>query len=106
MSKFRLPKVSKNSNVSDVVQDLKTLHNALSEVQQDDFPMVQSELTPIACHLVKDILLKNEDKTIRLLTACCLSNILRLFAPDAPYDGEQLQVSLEFEIYLYEFLFL
>lgn len=32
----------------------------------------------------------HRDKTVRLLVACCLANVLRLYAPDPPYDAEDL----------------
>ena len=30
---------------------------------------------------------------LRLLAACCLSDILRIFAPQHPYDDKEIQVS-------------
>jgi sister-chromatid-cohesion protein PDS5 len=67
-----------------------------------------AELDPIAAALVTDTLLKNKDKDVRLQTACCLADIIRLYAPDAPYDESQLEVlfffpsgnlSIEFPFY-------
>jgi sister-chromatid-cohesion protein PDS5 len=40
--------------------------------------------------LVHSSLLCHKDQHVRLLTACCLSEILRIYAPDAPYTTEQL----------------
>jgi hypothetical protein len=30
----------------------------------------------------------------RLLTACCLSDVLRIYAPDTPFSRERLKVRL------------
>ncbi len=31
---------------------------------------------------------------VKLLAACCFADILRVFAPDAPYPSSQLQVKI------------
>lgn len=36
--------------------------------------------------------MQNKDKDVRLQAACCLADIIRLFAPEAPYDEKQLEV--------------
>ncbi len=42
-----------------------------------------------------DRLLQHSSREVRILLACCLADILRMFAPDAPYgDPEQLKVCL------------
>lgn len=49
-------------------------------------------LRDIAHMLLHPTLLHNpKDKVIPALTACCLVEMLRLFAPEAPYDASQLQ---------------
>jgi len=45
---------------------------------------------PLAEHLADSGLIRHKDRAVRVLAACALANILRLFAPDAPYSPEQL----------------
>lgn len=53
-----------------------------------------SRYTPLAVHLVRDFFLNHESKDVQLLVACCIADILRVFAPEAPYkDPDQIKVS-------------
>jgi sister-chromatid-cohesion protein PDS5 len=36
--------------------------------------------------------MSSKDKAVKALTACCIADILRLFAPDAPYTENELKV--------------
>ena len=49
-------------------------------------------LKSVASALVSPGLLKNKVKDIRLLVACCIADILRIYAPNPPYDKKQIQV--------------
>ena len=49
----------------------------------------------VAKELASPNLLAHKDKGIRAWTACCLVDILRLCAPDAPYTAMQLKVGAE-----------
>lgn len=44
--------------------------------------------------LARPFIIKHPDKDIRLTAACCLAHVLRIYAPDAPYDKNQLWVSI------------
>lgn len=49
--------------------------------------------TPLAEHLVNPSFIEHASKDIRILVACCIADLFRLFAPDSPYgDPEQLKV--------------
>lgn len=48
----------------------------------------------LALHLASDFFLKHPDKDVRLLVACCLADIFRIYAPEAPYTSpDKLKVS-------------
>lgn len=50
--------------------------------------------SPLAVHLVKDFFLNHDSKDVQLLVACCIADILRVFAPEAPYkEPDQIKVS-------------
>lgn len=61
--------------------------------QEDD----NSAYIPLAIHLASECFLEHPSKDVRLLIACCIADVFRVFAPDAPYkDPEQLKVCLNF----------
>lgn len=71
---------------------LKALSLTLQAMGQDDENF--SRYTPLAVHLVKDFFLSHDSKDVQLLVACCIADILRVFAPEAPYkEPEQIKVS-------------
>lgn len=53
---------------------------------------LESALRPLKVALVQSNLLKHKDKDVRLLVAACISEVMRIVAPDAPYDDETLKV--------------
>lgn len=71
---------------------LQALSLTLQAMGQDDENF--SRYTPLAVHLVKDFFLSHDSKDVQLLVACCIADILRVFAPEAPYkEPEQIKVS-------------
>lgn len=46
---------------------------------------------PLALHLAEDHFLTHESKDVQLLIACCIADVLRVYAPEAPYkDADQV----------------
>ena len=74
---------------TEILGDLKELHERLSLVSQDpkDRPR---DLKAIAAYLASDRIISSTDKEVRLLAACCLVDVLRIFAPEAPYNDTEL----------------
>jgi hypothetical protein len=79
---------SRIARKGELIKHLDKLHNTLADVGQEmsDNP---KELTFTAKQLVAQDLLQHKDKEVKLLTVCCLVDILRVFAPDAPYSNEE-----------------
>lgn len=74
---------------------MQALSLTLQAMGQDDENF--SRYTPLAVHLVKDFFLNHDSKDVQLLVACCVADILRVFAPEAPYkEPEQIKVSRSF----------
>ena len=63
----------------------------MSPIDQDHVD--RTELINLADQLASPSLSKHKDRAVRILVACCIANILRLFAPDAPYSNEQFEVN-------------
>ena len=57
--------------------------------EEEDLPAGMSE---VAEQLSDARLMKHADKDVRLTTACCLMDVLRIYAPDAPYSEDTLEV--------------
>jgi len=54
---------------------------------------------PLTLHLAEDYFLKHASKDVQLLIACCIADVLRVYAPEAPYkDPEQVKVEINYLI--------
>lgn len=57
--------------------------------QDDD----NSAYIPLALHLASETFLEHPSRDVRLLVACCIADVFRVYAPEAPYkDMAQLKV--------------
>ena len=66
------------------------LARAFQDMEQEE---EITDYEPLALYLVEQFFVKNPSKDVRLLVACCVADIFRIFAPEAPYDTvEQLKV--------------
>ena len=68
---------------------LKTLGTEMGTFEQssDDGIEFPEEL---AAALANNKMLKHRDDDVRLLVACCLSDLLRIYAPHSPFDSPEL----------------
>lgn len=72
---------------ADLITYLNQLHKSLNLLSQDvkDRP---KGLKNIALQLIAPKILEHSDKDVRLLATCCVVDMLRIFAPEAPYSPE------------------
>jgi len=48
---------------------------------------------PLALHLAEEHFLMHQSKDVQLLIACCIADVLRVYAPEAPYkDADQVKI--------------
>jgi sister-chromatid-cohesion protein PDS5 len=91
--KFNEPlswKAGKPIAVATLIKRLNALSKELSELEQED---VDRESLAIPARDLANIrLLQHHDDGVKAFTACCLADMLRLHAPDAPYTASQLKV--------------
>lgn len=78
--------------IAELLRRLTTLSKELRAMEQEEID--RDSLTKVAKELAGHHLLAHKDKGVRAWTACCLVEILKLCAPDAPYTGAQLKVVL------------
>lgn len=64
------------------------------DMDQDSEEEKQQYLA-LALHLASEFFLRNPNKDVRLLVACCLADIFRIYAPEAPYTShDKLKVPI------------
>lgn len=69
----------------------QTLAHTLQAMGQDEG--MYQQYIPLALHLAEDHFLLHTSKDVQLLIACCIADVLRVYAPEAPYkDPEQVKV--------------
>lgn len=74
----------------ELLKRLNALSNELREMDQEEID--KDSLTKVAKELAGQNILSHKDKGVRAFAACCLVDILKLCAPDAPFTGSQLKV--------------
>lgn len=83
----------------ELLSRLNALHHELSSLEQDTVDLISLE--NIKNTLINKKLIKHTNKGVQIYVACCLADILRLFAPDAPYNDSVL--SIIFTLFIQQF---
>lgn len=83
-------RAGKPISVTELLKRLQSLSRELQGMEQDDIDR-ESLLGP-AKELANHNLLQHKDRGVKAWTACCLVDMFRLCAPDAPYTASQLKV--------------
>jgi len=83
-------KAGKPIATGELLRRLERLAEELREMDQEEID--KDSFTNIAKELASQHLLGHKDKGVRALTGCCLVDVLKLCAPDAPFSGSQLKV--------------
>jgi sister-chromatid-cohesion protein PDS5 len=77
------------SKKNELVNHLNKLHKALREIDQDHASSYQKVLkNTTAPQLLAPQILSHHDKDIKVLVSCCIVDILRILAPENPYNNE------------------
>ena len=79
----------------ELIRRLKTLAHTFQSLSQADEENTYAEYTALAVHMTDDYFLQNTSRDVQLLVACCIADILRIFAPEAPYK-EPAQIKVIF----------
>jgi len=73
---------------------LNELHKTLKGLSQDPEDRPEG-LKRTAAQLISNKVLGNPDKDLRLMASCCIVDVFRLFAPEAPYSDEEMVAVFE-----------
>lgn len=76
--------------IADLLQRLQNLAQELRKFEQEEVDA--GSLTKVSQELAAPQLLAHKDKGVRAWVGCCIVDVLRLCAPDAPFTGNQLKV--------------
>jgi sister chromatid cohesion protein PDS5 len=77
-------------SVGELLRRLDALYKELVQMEQDEFDL--ESLRAVAKELGAQRLIAHKDRGVKANTACCLVEILRMFAPEAPYTQKELKV--------------
>ncbi|AET41091.1 sister chromatid cohesion factor PDS5 Ecym_7247 [Eremothecium cymbalariae DBVPG len=83
-----IPSVQDSLSSNELIDRLGKLHEELSSLEQGHTNL--RSLNNYKADLINKKLIKSKDPGIQAFAACCLSDILRLYAPDAPYTDTEL----------------
>ncbi|PYH91443.1 sister chromatid cohesion and DNA repair protein [Aspergillus ellipticus CBS 707.79] len=75
--------------IADLLQRLQTLAQELRKLEQEEIDT--NSLKKVSQELATAHLLAHKDKGVRAWAACCIVDVLRLCAPDAPFTSNQLK---------------
>lgn len=80
---------SKAPKKNELLEYLENLHRDLSALEQD-IQYAPKGLHATATQLVQSKYMENSDRDIRILVTCCIVDVLRIYAPEAPYKDEDM----------------
>ncbi|KAL2851604.1 armadillo-type protein [Aspergillus pseudoustus] len=75
--------------IADLLQRLQTLAQELRKFEQEEIE--KDSLAKVSQDLATAQLLGHKDRGVRAWTTCCIVDVLRLCAPDAPFTANQLK---------------
>ncbi|CAO3586690.1 unnamed protein product [Absidia cylindrospora] len=81
---------TKAIKVDVLTRRLTVLHKELQSFEQTQVDC--SSLTWVSKNLIHKKIIHHSNSTVTALASCCLADILRLFAPEAPYDQRELKL--------------
>ncbi|WOG99304.1 hypothetical protein DCAR_0518652 [Daucus carota subsp. sativus] len=79
------------TQVEELLQILDELEGLLSKVEQAPSRSMQDALYPSMKALISNQLLKHTDTDVKVSLASCMSELIRITAPDAPYDDAEMK---------------
>ncbi|XP_065167677.1 sister chromatid cohesion protein PDS5 homolog B-B-like isoform X2 [Atheta coriaria] len=89
--------ITDDLGADELIRRLKTLAHTLQAMGQDEGAYQQ--YIPLALHLAEEQFLSHPSRDVQLLIACCIADVLRVYAPEAPYkDTDQVKTIFLFLI--------
>lgn len=92
--KFHDRLTTKNVTTDALQKRLKALHTELAAMDQETVDT--KSLDTVRRDLMNTSILLHKDRGVKAYAACCLADLLRLYAPDAPYTQAELRDIFQF----------
>lgn len=92
--RFKEPLQANGLSASELRGRLQTLHKELTEIGQGNLDT--SQLDPYCQELIKPSFIRHKDKGVQAMVACNLADILRLYAPNAPFSQSEIKILFRF----------
>ncbi|KAF8325800.1 armadillo-type protein [Cantharellus anzutake] len=92
--KFKDKLLVKTQSSDALLKKMKVLHAELCGIGQENIN--KDSLSSIKSHLIDKSILLHRDKGVKAYAACCMADLLRLTAPDAPYTALELKDMFQF----------
>lgn len=92
--KFHEKLTTKNLTTDGLQKRMKSLQTELAAMDQD--VVDTASLNTVRKDLMNTSILLHKDRGVKAYAACCLADLLRLYAPDAPYTREELRDIFQF----------
>ena len=87
--------LSASKSPVELAKRLAAAFAALKSLEQAEHDRLPPGLENVASALLDPAVLRSKSADLRLLGACCLVEVLRLYAPTPPYAAQQLEAALE-----------
>ncbi|GLJ49787.1 hypothetical protein SUGI_1057280 [Cryptomeria japonica] len=78
-----------------LLSTLEEVEAFLCKVGQDPSQTMQLAIAPLVCSLIKPRLMRHRDEVIKLATISCIGEIMRIAAPNDPYDSHIMKEVLQ-----------
>ena len=78
--------VDSSMTKEELVSRLRRLAKALQELKQEN----EEKFSDLAVHLATPAYFEHASKDVRLLVACCMADLFRIHAPEAPFQSNEL----------------
>ncbi|RWS10891.1 hypothetical protein B4U79_10779 [Dinothrombium tinctorium] len=79
--------VNEDLPTDDLIRRLKDIAMAFQQMSQEED---NSCYIPLALYLATDFFLEHQSRDVRLLVACAIADVFRVYAPNAPYQHPNL----------------
>ncbi|KAK2398951.1 nucleolar protein dao-5 [Trifolium repens] len=88
---FHRYRPQKGASVDNLLRRLCQIRSCLCRVEQAPTEYIKNALSPSLKALIADKLIEHSNVDVKVALASCLSEIIRITAPDAPYDDPQMK---------------
>ncbi|KAM6586027.1 hypothetical protein CsatB_013029 [Cannabis sativa] len=93
-----------SGSITDLLNLIERAENLLSNVEQTELVSLEVVISPALTALISDELFKHSDTDVKLSVLTCITEIIRITAPDPPYKDEQMKEIFKSTVVAFEYL--